>query len=345
MIDLAAVFARVRGAERRSASALRQIAWVLFAAGMLFAIAGHLLGDTFYLRLGSEALIFAGMAISVDLLVGISGLLSLGQALFFGLGAYASALLLIHVSQSFWLVMICVVLGSIPVSALLGWIAIRSRGVYFALITFGYAQVISRIVYNTRELGASDGIIGVPVIAVDLMVARLPVDQPAMFFGFLVVMVAGLLFGLWWLLDTPFGRVFSAIRVNEHRLGFIGYHARGYMLTMYVLAAVVASVFGALYPMLRGFVSPELMYFEMSGNALIMVILGGVGTLVGPVIGAVALTVLKSVVGSFTEHHAIIIGGLFVILVLFFPKGIVGYLHPRLQARLARRGADENGRD
>lgn len=329
--------ARVRADEQRSISALRAVCAVFAIASLVFAAVAVVLGDTFYLRLASEALILAGMAISVDLLLGVTGLLSLGQALFFGLGAYASALLLINATQNFWIVVVTILVASIPTALVFGWIAIRSRGVYFALITFGYAQVISKIFYNTRSVGASDGIVGVPVIAIPLPFAGISLNDPAAFFVFLVVLIVAIVLALWWLLDTPFGRVFSAMRVNEDRLPFIGYNVRAYMIFMYVLAAAIAVLFGALYPMLRGFVSPELMFFEMSGNALIMVILGGVGTIIGPVLGAIILTVLKSVIGSYTEHHLIAIGGLFIALVLFFPKGFMGFLRPRVEALLGRK--------
>jgi branched-chain amino acid transport system permease protein len=336
MADIDFMFTRVRDSEKRSLRSLRLIAATFTLCAIIFAFVAFALDDTFYLRLASEALILAGMAISVDLLLGICGLLSLGQALFFGLGAYMSTMMLIHTTENFWLVLISVLLATIPVSLLFGWIAIRSRGVYFALITFGYAQVISRIIYNTRSLGASDGIVGVPVISVPLPFFDLSLNNPFGFFIFMLALVLLIVLALWWILDTPFGRVFSAMRVNEDRLPFLGYNVRGYMLFMYVLAAVIASVFGALYPMLRGFVSPELMFFEMSGNALIMVILGGVGTVIGPVLGAIILVTLKSVIGSFTEHHLIVIGGIFIVLVLFFPKGMVGYLRLHLEKFLTR---------
>ena len=134
-----------------------------------------------------------------------------------------------------------------------------------------------------------------------------------------------------------FGRQLDAIRTNEHRLPFLGFDPWRYKLAVFVLAAQVAALSGALYPMLRGFVSPELMFFQVSGNAVINVIVGGTGTLVGALYGSALLTVLKSVVGSFTAHHAIVIGALFVVSVIFFPKGLVGYLAPALQRWRSKR--------
>lgn len=313
-------------APRRSA--LRVLALVFFAAAIGFAVVAKLLDDQFYFRLATEALIFGGLALSVDLLLGITGLLPLGQALFFGLGAYVSALVLQHWGASFWLALAVSVLASAVAGLIGGFIAIRSKGVYFALISFGLAQVVSKIVFNTRELGASDGIIGVPTAAV---LPGLSSGDPAGFFLVTLAFIAALYVGLAYLMETPFGRQLSAIRTNEHRVAFLGFDPWRYKLAAFVAAACIAGASGALYPMLRGFVSPELMFFQVSGNAVINVIVGGTGTLIGPLYGSVLLTVLRSIVGSFTPHHQLVIGALFVVVVIVLPSGVIGYAKPRLQ--------------
>src|ERR1700716_566695 len=158
---------------------------VLILAGLAFAAIGAAQNDTFYLRLATEALIFSGLALSVDILLGYTGLLSLGQALYFGMGAYLSALVLMVV-PSFWAAM-GVVLGCAIVAGLAGgFVANRVRGVYFALITFGMAQVAAKVVYNTRALGASDGLIGVPVIDINLGVISISSASPVAFFVFVL---------------------------------------------------------------------------------------------------------------------------------------------------------------
>lgn len=322
------------GAAPRTLDALRWIALAFFVAALLFGTVAWALGEVFYVRLATEALIFGGLALSVDLLLGRTGLLPLGQALFFGLGAYVSALVLKHWGGSFWLAMMVAVAASAGAGLLGGLIAIRSKGVYFALISFGLAQVVSKIVYNTRELGASDGMTGVPAARI---VPGLDAAAPLGFF--LVVLV--LVFATWALLsalmDTPFGRQLAAVRGNEQRLAFVGVDPGRVKLAVFVLAAVIAGASGALYPMLRGFVSPELMFFQVSGNAVINVIVGGTGTLIGPLLGSSLLTGLKSVVGSWTEHHHIVIGVLFVVVVIVAPRGLVGALAPRLQAWMNKR--------
>jgi branched-chain amino acid transport system permease protein len=303
------------------------LAAVLVAAALVFAAIGAAIDDTFYLRLATEALIFAGLALSVDILLGYTGLLSLGQALYFGMGAYLSALVLMIV-PSFWVAMGATLVCATVAGLIGGFVANRVRGVYFALITFGMAQVAAKVVYNTRALGASDGLIGVPVIDINLGVISISSASPAAFFVFVLAFIVILYAIAAYLLDTPFGRLLIALRANEHRIPFLGYRTDAARLAAYLLAAVIASLSGALYPMLRGFVSPELMFFATSGNAVITVVTGGAGTLVGALYGSVLLTAFKSVVGSWTEHHLVVIGLMFMAAVIFLPKGLMGLVRP-----------------
>jgi branched-chain amino acid transport system permease protein len=306
---------------------------IFVAGGIAFAAVGTAIGDTFFMRLATEALIFAGLAISVDILLGYTGLLSLGQALYFGLGAYISALVLKE-APSFWLAMSAVLVVSLAVGTLAGLIANRVRGVYFALVTFGLAQVVAKVIYNTRALGASDGLIGVPIVPINLGVSTVMSNSPAGFFLITLAVIVCLYAISACLLETPFGRVLVALRANERRVSFLGYSTRNARLAAYVIAAVVAGLSGALYPMLRGFVSPELLFFSTSGNAVVTVVIGGIGTLAGALYGGVILTVLKSVVGSMTQEHLIVIGMLFMAVVIFFPKGLLGFVRPQIERLL-----------
>jgi branched-chain amino acid transport system permease protein len=319
------------------ARAIRCIEWLLLTSSLILFVVGTLLGDTFFLRLATEALIFGGLAMSVDLLLGIVGLLSLGQALYFGFGAYLSALVLKEISPSFSLA-ICVV---ILCSTLLGWIAsfiaLRSKGVYFALITFGLAQVAAKVVYNTRSLGASDGMMGVPILSIWTPFGSLDAADPGTFFVITFLTIGALYVILKYFLTTPMGSLWHAIRSNEDRLAYVGYESKGPKQVAFVLATVVAAVSGALYPMLRGFVSPELMFFSVSGNAVVTVVLGGVGTLIGPIMGSVLLTSFKSVIGTWTAHHHIVIGFIFVVIVIAAPKGLAGLF----TKYFGKRGSDE----
>lgn len=310
-------------------------AYAFLAAALAFALAAAALGDSFFLRLATEALILGGLAMSVDLLLGFTGMLSLGQALFFGLGAYVSALALKHGAPSFWLALGSALAAATVLGVVGALVSARTRGVYFALITFGMAQVVSKVVYNTRALGASDGIIGIPVIRANFLLFEVDTASPLAFFLLVLGLTLGAYFALAYLVRTPFGRVLVAVRTNEARVPFLGYNTRVAKFVAYLVAANLAAFSGALYPMLRGFVSPELMYFGVSGDAVMTVIIGGLGTFIGPIYGSVIVTALKSIIGTYTEHYQIVIGALFMLAVIAFPQGLVGWL------RKLRRGLQE----
>jgi branched-chain amino acid transport system permease protein len=218
-----------------------------------------------------------------------------------------------------------------------GIIAIRVRGVYFALITFGMAQVVAKVVYNTRLLGASDGLIGIPIIDVNLGITSVSSASPAGFFLVVLTIIVLLYVVSAYILNTPFGRLLIALRANDRRIPFLGYRTTSLRLSSFVFAAVIATVSGTLYPMLRGFVSPELLFFSTSGNAVITAVLGGVGTLVGALYGSLLLTILRSAIGTWTEHHLIMIGLIFMGAVIFLPDGLMGLLRPAITRLLTRR--------
>jgi branched-chain amino acid transport system permease protein len=320
--------------------AIRFIELFLLSSAFVLYIAGSIFQDTFFLRLATEALIFGGLAMSVDLLLGIVGLLSLGQAFYFGFGAYLSALVLKEISPSFFLAIGIVTLSSILLGWIASFVALRSKGVYFALITFGLAQVAAKVVYNTRSLGASDGMMGVPILQIWTPFGSIDTSQPGAFF-LITLLTIGVLYAiLKYFLTTPMGSIWHAIRCNEDRLAYVGYKSKGPKQVAFILAAMVAAVSGALYPMLRGFVSPELMFFSVSGNAVVTVVLGGVGTLIGPILGSVLLTSFKSIIGTWTVHHHIVIGIIFVLIVVSAPKGLAGLLAKYIGKKHSSKGGE-----
>ena len=228
--------------ERREFRFLQALACGLLLLALALAAIGYSRGDIFFQRLATEALIYAGLALSVDILLGFAGLLSLGQALFFGLGAYASSLVLKHVAPSFWLALGAGILAGAIAGAIGGVIAARVRGVYFALITYGMAQVVAKVIYNTRELGASDGIIGIPVITAPFGLFSVKADNPTGFFLVVLAFIVLVYAGLSYLSHTPWGRIVSAMRINEGRLPFLGYATGPFRFGSFLLAAMIARV-------------------------------------------------------------------------------------------------------
>lgn len=332
--------------------ALHVAAALFFIGAIAFGILYGLKGDRFYMRLATEALIYGGLALSVDILLGIAGLLSLGQALYFGLGAYTCAMVLKYGAENFWLALFASLVVGMVAGLVGGLIAIRARGVYFALITYGLAQIVAKVIYNTREMdlrplgggkvfvGASDGITGIPIIQVPLGFTTTQADSPAGFFFVTLALIGLIYIGLIYMVGTPFGRALAGVRINEKRLPFLGYRPERLKLAAFVVAAMIAALAGSLYPMLRGFVSPELMYFEASTNAIVATIIGGAGTLIGPLYGSVILVFLKSIIGTFTHHHLMVIGAIFMVAVIFLPKGLIGYLRDAYIGRADKKSSD-----
>lgn len=301
---------------------------------LLLAAIFPLFGGSFFTRLAIEALLFGCVALSVDILLGYAGLLSLGQAAYFGLAAYIAALMYLHVTQSFWLVLLTVCASVAVYSFMLGAVAIRAKGVYFALITFGVAEILSKITHNTRAIGGSDGLIGIPVPSIPVLPGlEITLANNYVFYYLVLGTVGALYLATRRILNTAFGSVLRAIRDNSDRVPYLGYNPFWYKLLAYVMAAQIAAFGGLIYPLLRGFVAPHLFGFEVSTKAVVMSLVGGVGTLIGPLMGSVIITFLESVVGSYTEHHLILLGTIFIVFVMFLPDGLCGLAQRTLGAR------------
>lgn len=322
----------VLAAPRADNYLLRWFGFTMLALAVVFPW----LGGSFYTRLAIESLLLGAIALSVDILLGYAGLLSLGQAAYFGLAAYTSSLMYLYVTQSFWLVALAVMAVVGIFSTLLGAVAIRAKGVYFALITFGAAEILSKIAHNTRAVGGSDGLIGIPVPSIPLL-PGVAIDLNNNF-TFYYAVLAGLVLiylGTRRVLNTAFGSVLHAIRDNASRVPYLGYNPFWYKLMAYVLAAQVAAFGGLIYPLLRGFVAPNLFGFEISTKAVVVSLVGGIGTLIGPLVGSVIITFLESAVGSYTERHLFVLGLIFVVFVMFLPDGLIGLMW-RLLAKWRR---------
>jgi branched-chain amino acid transport system permease protein len=277
----------------------------------------------------SEIYIFAIFAMSLDLLLGFTGLMSLGHAAFFGLGAYSVAVLGVQFGINAWLGLAASITIAGCGAALIGFFCVRMAGIPFLMLTLAFSQLVFSVALKWRDVtGGSDGI----AIA----------EKPS-FFGFdlsnsLVMYFMALSFfalvywGLRRLLNAPLGHAFVGIRENEQRMAAIGYPTRAYKLISFTIAGAIAGLAGGLYAIFNGFISADAMYWTASGDILIMTMLGGAGTLIGPAIGAAIVLLMKNVVSSYSEHWLAIIGVTFICCVMFFPGGLWGTLQ-RLQWR------------
>lgn len=267
----------------------------------------------------TELLIFGIFAMSLDLLLGFTGLMSLGHAGFFGLGAYVVIVMGAMFGLNAWLGVVLGIGVAALASFIIGYFCVRTSGIPFLMLTLAFSQLIYSIALKWRNVtGGSDGI-GIPekpgFLGFDLS-HSLP-----MYFMALVFFVLCFL-ALRRLVASSLGRVFVGIRENETRMLAIGYATRRYKLASFTIGGAFAGFAGGLYAIFNGFISPDALYWSASGDILIMVMLGGAGTLVGPVFGAAAFLLMKNLVSTYSEHWLLIIGVIFVACVLFFPGGI-----------------------
>ena len=283
------------------------------------------------LSLLTDLLIFGLFAMSLDLIMGYTGMLSFGHAAYFGLGAYASALVLLEFAQPVPVALLAGMLLAGAVALPVGWFSTRSTGVYFAMLTLAFAQFLYTVAYKWRSLtGGSDGIAGVPKTELFWGGPSLASSHAFYFLAAACVVLSLVLCRA--VVRSPFGRALEAIRENERRFASLGRDPRPFKLVVFVIAAVFAGLAGALFAPFRGFASPEVMFWVFSGQGLMMVIIGGIGTLVGPILGAMVFILVQEVLSSYTEHWMIFTGVVFVLIVIFLPGGLVGTAR-RLGAR------------
>lgn len=275
----------------------------------------------YYLLLAFDALLFGAIAMSLDLLIGYTGLVSFGHAAFYGLGAYATAILLERGILSLWacLGFAIVVVGLYAL--VVGYFATARRGIYFALLTLIFAEVVYTFFRYTQTFGGSDGIQGLPDA---LALPGIAIDTPARKY-YLVWAYLVLAYAVCRVLVTShFGRVLVAIRENEDRARFLGYNVQKYKMAVCMISALLTGLAGAIYPIRAAFATPDLMLWTESGEFIISVMIGGLGTLVGPIIGGVFFTLLRDKVSSYVDWYFIVIGGVLIVIVLFLPKGLLG---------------------
>ncbi len=285
----------------------------------------------YQLSILTDLLIFGLFALSLDLILGYTGLVSFGHAAYFGLGAYGSALVLLHFAQPMPVALLAGALLAGMVALPVGWFSTRATGIYFAMLTLAFAQLVYTVAYKWRDVtGGSDGIAGVPKTA--LVWGGPSLATPHAFYFVVAVSLVLSLVACQALVRSPFGKALQAIRENERRFTSLGRDPRPFKVVVFVIAAFFAGLAGALFAPFRGFASPEVMFWVMSGQGLMMVIIGGIGTLIGPVLGAMVFILIQEVLSSYTEHWMIFTGAIFILMVIFLPGGLVGAAR-RLGAR------------
>jgi len=279
-------------------------------------------GEIFYTRLFTRILIYAMVACSLDLILGYGGMVSFGHAAFFGVGAYAVAILGHHGVTSGFMVWPVSIAAAAGLALVIGSISVRTSGVYFIMITLAFAQMLYYLAVSLTAYGGDDGM----RIARNTFAGILDLRQHVVLY---YVVLSLLCLVLWLgrrLVHSRFGVVLRGIKENERRMQALGYATCAYKLVGFVIAGAVAGLAGALIANQTAYVSPTLMHWTRSGEIMVMVILGGIGSGFGPVLGAVALLLAEEVLSSYTEHWMIVLGPMLLGVVLGAKRGMYGLL-------------------
>ena len=283
----------------------------------------------YYIGFMASALVAALFALSLQLLVGAAGMVSLGHAAFFGIGAYAVWLLTPPDGTS-----PASILATLPAAALLagiaalavGALALRTKGFFFLMTTLAFGQMLYFLFHDTRLGGGADGVFitrpALGAFGVVWEVARR--DRPAMLLWINLAALTLVYAALAWLMRTLFGRALLGIRANEGRMAALGLPTFRYKLATFTLGGALAGVAGHQWAMTEAFVSPELLGWHRSAIALLMIVLGGVGTLHGPILGAIGFALLGEAAGLITERQHLVEGAVILLVVLLLPRGLAG---------------------
>ncbi len=309
--------------------------------GLIALAAFPFVGSEFYQQMVARMMILAIFAMSLDLLQGVTGLVSLGHAAFFGLGGYALALVSSdNGAISLWWSLPLAMLVAAVAALIIGFFVVRTRGIYFIMVTLAFAQMMFYLIFDNKELsffglfplqlGGSDG----KYINFKPDALLFDLENKRVFYYFVLACLIGVYAFLRRLLWSPFGRALAGIRINEHRMRAVGFGSFSYKLTAFTLAGALAGLAGYLWGAQTGFVNPELMGFHMSAHAIMMVILGGMGNFAGAIVGAFAfefmLELFKDLpaIGDFNtgKHWQLWMGSFIVLVIIFAPRGLLGLL-------------------
>lgn len=282
--------------------------------------------QSFYISFACRIMIYAIAASSLNLILGNGGMISFGHAAFLGAGAYTVAIMAVEGSNNAWISWPVSIVLSALFALAIGAISLRTRGVYFIMITLAFAQMMYYIFVSLKTYGGDDGL-NMPGRS-DVGFGLNLKDDVTWYYVCLVVMVAVLYF-LYRLVHSRFGRVIEATRENETRMEAVGFPIYKYKLICFVIAGAIAGLAGAMLANQNSFVSPNLMFWVQSGNLMIMVILGGVGYHYGGLIGALIILVLEEVISAYTISWALWVGIILLVIVLFAPQGIAGLFDRR----------------
>jgi branched-chain amino acid transport system permease protein len=312
----------------------RRIAVLLVLALALVPIVAGLTGQSYLNTLFINILIWALFALSIDFVIGYTGLVSLCHAVFYGVGTYTSMIVILEVTQSVIVAGVLAMVAAAVVAWLIGFVSIRVSGVYFAIITLAIGVFFYNLIPKFRELGASDGLfgaqpffgiagVGVRLNEVTVGLGPIELTGQGLYYYFLLAVVIVSYLASRRLINSSFGAVLKSIRENEQRTRFIGYNVTAHKRRAYMLSGGLAGLSGALYVFNYGFVAPADFFWLRSAEVVVMTVLGGMGTLYGPMIGAGVFVAFSDFLSGYLEQWRMIFGAIFVLFVIFVPQGLV----------------------
>ncbi|HXS52871.1 MAG TPA: branched-chain amino acid ABC transporter permease [Usitatibacter sp.] len=284
-----------------------------------------------YTELASRVVIMGLAAMALNFLLGFTGVLSFGHAAYFGLGAYGTAMTIKYLAPSTPLGLLVGIAAATVAAMVIGFLIRKLRGVYFAMVTIAFGQVFYFITFRWNNVtGGDDGLTGWRRQPLHLGFANVDLlASDKVFYYFALAVFAGCVAVMAFILRSPFGRTLIAVRENERRARFLGIPVEQHIWLSFVISGLFASIAGGLYGLLSNFVDPRALRWDMSGNFVIMAVLGGMRSFWGPLIGAAIFVVLQDFVSSRTENWMSFVGVFFMLVVLFFPRGVMGILKRR----------------
>jgi branched-chain amino acid transport system permease protein len=300
---------------------------LFFAPFWMSAIGG-------YTELATRIVVMGLAAMSLNFLLGFTGVLSFGHAAYFGLGAYGTAMAIKYWGIGSIPAIVLGVIAATIAAMIVGALIIKLRGVYFAMVTIAFGQVFYFIAFRWNDVtGGDDGLTGWRRLPINFGFAELDIVQnDRAFYYFALAIFAICVSAMAALLNSPFGRSLIAIRENERRARFLGVPIEFHVWLSFVISCLFVSVAGALYALLNNFIDPRALRVDLSGNLVIMAVLGGMRSFWGPLIGAAIFVALQDYVSSHTQNWMSVIGLVFVLVVRFFPRGVLGMLRSGAKA-------------
>jgi branched-chain amino acid transport system permease protein len=295
---------------------------VLFALLAIGICAPPSFASGYAVTLAVEVMIAGVFASGINLLTGYTGLVSLGQAMFLGLGGYGIAIGTALLGWPLWISAPVTLVVVAMIAAAIGAVCTRTRGVEFLLITLAFSQMFYGAAIKLRWTNGSDGMSGIP--RPDLSSLGVSADNPVIFYYYVLAVAVLALLVLWRIVTSPFGSILVGIRENERRMMSMGYAVVNYKIGSFALAAVVCAVAGILQSQYAYFVNPDAMSWQMSGEGVLMVIIGGANVILGPFVGAAVFVVVKQALSLITDEYHLFFGIFFMLVVAFFRGGILG---------------------